>query len=136
MVIENIGSIDWNEVYHNPNLSDVAIKQIAAVIANNQDINLEKQFDLLKCSSKFCWLNFLCILENMPIEDRVRGSPLLFELLQDSNWPTYQKTMELLESFSWEVIAPYADKDLKQAQEENDDMWIYNIEKLKERKRL
>ena len=38
MVIENIGSIDWNEVYHNPNLSDVTIKQIAAVIANNQDI--------------------------------------------------------------------------------------------------
>ena len=72
----------------------------------------------------------------MPIEDRVRGIPLLFVLLQDSNWPTYQKTMELLESFSWEVIASHADKYLKQALEEDDEMWIYNIKKLKERKRL
>ncbi len=136
MTMENVSAIDWNEVYHNPDLSDAAIEQIVAVIANNQDINLEKQFDLLKCSSKFCWFNFLRILERMPVKDRVRGIPLLFELLQDSNWPTYQKTMELLESFSWEVIAPYVDKYLKQAQEENDDMWIYNIKELKERKRL
>lgn len=136
MTMENVSAIDWNEVYHNPNLSDVTIEQIAAVIANNQEINLEKQFDLLKCSSKFCWFNFLRTLERLPFKDRMRGISLLFELLQDSNWPTYQKTMELLESFSWEVIAPYVDKYLKQAQEENDDMWIYNIEELKERKRL
>ena len=34
--------------------------------------------------------------------------------------------MELLELFRWEVVAPYADKYLKQAQEENDDNWFWD----------
>ena len=43
---------------------------------------MNEYFDLLKCSSKFCWLNYLSILEKLPEEDRIRGLPMLKALSQ------------------------------------------------------
>lgn len=122
--------INKYDIYNNPDISDEEIKKIAEIISGDKSINLKEYFALLKCSSKFCWLNYLKILEKLPEEDRVRGIPILFELLQDSNWPTYQKTMELLETMDKELVQVYLNKYLKQANTEEDEMWIFNMQVL------
>lgn len=118
------------DIYNNPKVSDEKIKEIAKIISKNKEIDLKEYFDLLKCSSKFCWLNYLNILEKLPEEDRIRGLPILFELLQDSNWPTFSKTLELIKKMDKKVIEPYLNKYLVQAYDEDDEMWISNIRLL------
>ena len=118
------------DIYNNPEVSDEKIKEIAKIISKNKEIDLKEYFDLLKCSSKFCWLNYLNILEKLPEEDRIRGLPILFELLQDSNWPTFSKTLELIKKMDKKVIEPYLNKYLVQAYDEDDEMWISNIRLL------
>ena len=115
------------DIYRNPSIQDEDIKKLAACMLENKDIDLEQYFDLLKCDSKFCWLNFLGILEAFSKEDRVKGFPLLFLLLQDSNWPTYDKTMELLESMGKEVLLPHFKKYWDEANKDEDEMWIDNL---------
>lgn len=117
-------------IYNNPKISDERIEKIAKVISEDKGIDLNEYFDLLKCSSKFCWLNYLNILEKLPEEDKIRGLPVLFELLQDSNWPTYNKTLELFEKIDKDIIEIYLKKYLEQAYDEDDEMWVSNIELL------
>lgn len=69
----------------------------------------------------------------MPEEDRIRGLPILFVLLQDYNWPTFQKTMELFETFKKQVVESYLNKYLEQAYAENDEEWISNMQLLAEK---
>ena len=116
------------DIYNNANISDEGIQKIADTIIADKSIDLKEYFDLLKCSSKFCWLNYLNVLEKMPEEDRIRGLPILFELLQDSNWPTYQKTMELFGTIDKQVVKAYLNKYLAQAHAEDDEMWIENVQ--------
>lgn len=118
------------DIYNNPEVSDEKIKEIAKIIFKNKEIDLKEYFDLLKCSSKFCWLNYLNILEKLPEEDRIRGMPILFELLQDSNWPIFSKTLELFEKMDKKVIEPYLNKYMAQAYDEDDEMWISNMKLL------
>lgn len=117
-------------IYNNPKISDERIEKIAKVISEDKGIDLNEYFDLLKCSSKFCWLNYLNILEKLPEEDKIRGLSMLFELLQDSNWPTFSKTLEVFEKMDKNIIEIYLKKYLKQAYDEDDEMWISNIKLL------
>lgn len=121
------------DIYRNPFIQDEDIKKLAECMVENKDIDLNHYFDLLKCDSKFCWLNFLRILEAFPKKDRVKGFPLLFLLLQDDNWPTYSKTMELLESMEKEVLLPHFKKYWDEANKDEDEMWIDNLQKLARR---
>lgn len=118
------------DIYENPNVSDKEIKKIAEMIAVDKSVDLQELFDLSKASSKFCWLNYLNILEKLPKEDRVRGIPVLFVLLQDGNWPTFQKTMELFETFDKKTVETYLDKYMVQACAEDDEMWLSNLHLL------
>lgn len=120
------------DIYNNPNVSDEGISKFAEVIAADKSIALNKYFDLFKFSSKLCWLNYLNIMEKLPEKDRIRGLSILFELLQDSNWPTYKKTMSLFDKMDKKVIDPYLKKYLAQAYAEDDEMWINNLEYLAE----
>lgn len=106
------------------------IKKIAGMIAADKSIDLNKLFDLSKASSKFCWLNYLSILEELPKEDRVRGLPVLFVLLQDANWPAFEKTMELFATIDTQTVQSYLDKCLVQACAEDDEDWLYNLHLL------
>lgn len=115
------------DIYNNANISDECIKKIAETIIADKSIDLKEYFNLLKCSFKFCWLNYLNVLEKMPDEDKIRGIPVLFELLKDSNWPTYQKTMELFGTIDKQAVKTYSNEYLAQAHAENDEMWIENI---------
>lgn len=119
------------DIYNNVNINDECIKKIAETILADKSIDLKEYFDLLKCSSKFCWLNYINVLERMPEEDRIRGIPILFELLQDSNWPTYQKTMELFETINKQIVKIYLEEYLAQAYAEDDEVWIENMQLLK-----
>lgn len=118
------------DIYHNPDVSDKGIEKIAEMIASDKTMDLKAYFDLKKCSSKFCWLNYLRILEKLPEEDSVRGLPILFVLLQDENWPTFSKTMELFEAMDKTVVKSYFNQYLAQAYAKDDEMWIANIQQL------
>lgn len=118
------------DIYNDPNVSEEGISKFAEVIAADKSIALNEYFDLFKFSSKFCWLNYLNIMEKLPEEDKIRGLPILFELLQDPNWPTYKKTMSLFDKMDKKVIDPYLKKYLAQAYAEDDEMWINNLEHL------
>ncbi|MBD5549657.1 MAG: DUF5071 domain-containing protein [Lachnospiraceae bacterium] len=128
--IDELLRISEYDIYNNPNVSDERIREIAEIISTDKSIDLNEYFDLLKCSSKFCWLNYLKILGKLPEEDKIRGISLLFVLLQDENWPTFQKTMKLLKKFDKKIIAPFFDKYLEQAYAEDDEMWISNMQSL------
>lgn len=128
--IDELLKISEYDIYNNSKVSDEGIKKIADIISADKSIDLKEYLDLLKCSSKLCWLNFLNILEKLPEEDRIRGLPILFVLLQDSNWPTFQKTMEIFETINKKVVESYLNEYLAQAYAEDDEMWISNIQML------
>ncbi|MCM1263339.1 MAG: DUF5071 domain-containing protein [Butyrivibrio sp.] len=121
------------DIYNNTNIGDNEISEIAKAISVDKSLDLNECFNLLKCSSKFCWFNYLKILAEMPQEDITRGLPILFELLQDSNWPTFQKTMEIFGTIDKQAFEPYLDKYLARAYAEDDEMWIANIQLLAEK---
>lgn len=128
--IDELLKQDEYDIYHDRDISDEAIETIAQIIAADKSIDLNECFDFLKCSSKFCWLNFLYILEKMPEEDKIRGMDVLFELLQDENWPTFHQTIALLETINPQVIEYYLNKYLAQAYAEDDEMWISGMQVL------
>lgn len=134
--LDDLLKIREYDIYNNSNVSDEGIKKIAEIISADKSIDLKEYFDLLKCSSKFCWLNYLNILEKLPKEDRIRGLPILFEFLQDSNWPTFQKTMELFEKIDKEVVESYLHRYLAQAYAEDDEMWILNMQLLAQKLKI
>ncbi|MDE6743867.1 MAG: DUF5071 domain-containing protein [Lachnospiraceae bacterium] len=118
------------DIYNNDHIRDKEIMELAEVISADKSIDLKEYFDFLKASSKFCWFNYLKIIEKLPEEDKIRGISVLFELLQDYNWPTFQKTMEILEKLDKNVVETYINQYLAQAQEEDDEEWISNIQLL------
>ncbi|MCM1117948.1 MAG: hypothetical protein NC543_01095 [bacterium] len=131
--IDELLKQDEYDIYHDRDISDEAIETIAQIIVADKSIDLNEYFDVLKCSSKFCWLNFLYILEKMPEEDKIRGIDVLFELLQDENWPTFHQTIALLETINPQVIEHYLNRYLAQAYAEHDEMWISGMQVLVKR---
>lgn len=128
--VDELLKISEYDIYNNPEVSDEGIRKIADIFLADKSIDLKEYLDLLKCSSKFCWMNFLNILEKLPDGDRIRGLPILFELLQDSNWPTFQKTMEIFETINKKEVESYLNEYLVQAYAEDDEMWILNMQLL------
>lgn len=64
------------DIYNNRHIRDEEIMEIAEIISTDKSIDLKEYFDLLKASSKFCWFNYLRILEKLPEEDKIRGISL------------------------------------------------------------
>lgn len=113
-------------IYDNTEIQKENIDKLAQVIFSNE-LDLEKIFDVRKCSNKFCWKNFLKILNAASFEDKERCMPFVFILLQDQNWPVYKDAIEYLLQFENDVINPYIIKFLRQAYQEDDEMWIDGI---------
>lgn len=101
-------------IYDNTEIQKENIDKLAQVIFSNE-LDLEKIFDVRKCSNKFCWKNFLKILNAASFEDKERCMPFVFILLQDQNWPVYKDAIEYLLQFENDVINPYIIKFLRQA---------------------
>lgn len=130
MTIDELFQTDEYDIYNNANLKEENLEKIANILAENKRIDLEKYLNLKACSNKFCWNNFISVIEKLPYEDKFRGIPILFELLQDANWPVFQHAVSALEQFGKETLTPYIEKYMQQAHAEKDDMWIENIQLL------
>lgn len=133
MHIDELFKMYEYDIYHNANVQEDKIEEIAGIIAKDKEIDLIKYFDLKICSDKFCWNNFISVIEKLPYEDKFRGISILFELLQDANWPVYQHVICVLEQFDKDDLSPYCKKYLEQAYAEIDDMWIENLQFLEEK---
>lgn len=114
------------DIYNNSEITQENIDKLAQVIFCSE-LNLEEIFDVMKCSSKFCWKNFIKILNAASFEDRIKCMPFVFSLLQDKNWPVYKDVIEYLLQFENEVLNPFIRKHLRQAYQEDDEMWIDGI---------
>lgn len=126
MLIDELLKQQEYNIYDNTEIQKENIDKLAQVIFSNE-LDLEMIFDVRKCSNKFCWKNFLKILNAASFEDKKRCMPFVFTLLQDQNWPVYKDAVEYLLQFENVVINPYIIKFLRQAYQEDDEMWIDGI---------
>ena len=126
MLINELLKRQEYNIYDNDEISKENIDKLAQVIFSNE-LDLEKIFDVRKCSNKFCWKNFLKILNVASFEDKQKCMPFVFTLLQDQNWPVYTDAIEYLLQFEDKIINPYILKFLRQAYQEDDEMWIDGI---------
>lgn len=120
---------DYN-IYQNENINDEKLEEIAKWFSKNDNVELLEYLSLVKCVSKFCWRNFILIIEKMEEPQKSKGLPLLFELLQDANWPVFDLSITTLMSFGREKVVPYLEEYLVQAYEDEDEMWIFGIQML------
>lgn len=116
------------DIYHRSDLEEERLQEIARAIAEDKGIDLVKCFDFKACADKFCWDNFVSLIEKLPCEDRGRGIPVLFHLLQDPNWPVYGHAISVLDQFDQAQLEPYRIQYLQRAYAEDDEMWAANIQ--------
>lgn len=130
MLINDMIKIYEFNIYSNPEIKKENIDKLSKEIFSNKQIDLDKFFDLKMCSNKFCWTNFIKIFESASFENKLKGIPLMFMFLQDSNWPVYTEVLSFLMKFESKLLEPYIKKYLEQAYRDDDDMWINEIKKL------
>ncbi len=130
MSIEKKINEDNFNIFINPSIKERDIEYLAKKLEKEKSIDLNEFLDMRKCATKFCWSNFLSIIKKFSYNERFRGMGILFSFLQDANWPVYDDTVDFLCSFNKEDILPYVMFYLKEAQKEEDEMWIENIHYL------
>ena len=59
--IDELLKEDKYDIYNNPNISNENIDKIANMFCSDKNVDFIKYFDLLKCSSKFCWIIFCAL---------------------------------------------------------------------------
>lgn len=85
---------------------------------------------LIKDSPKDLMENLVEIIINKEVTEQYKATDGLLFLLQDLSWPGSEKAMSLLKHFPKEVLLPYLEKTLKEADKENDDNWLGNLKML------
>lgn len=85
---------------------------------------------LLKESPKELMANLLEIIANKKPDEQYKSIDGLLYLLQDLSWPGSEKAMSLLKTFPKEILLPYLENTLKEADKENDDNWLGNLKML------
>ena len=123
---ELINENDFN-IFTNPQIEEGNIKYLAKELEKEKIINLTEFLDMTKCSTKFCWGNFLSIIKSFSYKESFRGMGVLFSFLQDTNWPVYDETVSFLCSFNKRDIFLYIIFYLKEAYKEDDEIWKENI---------
>lgn len=132
MLINDMIKIYEFNIYSNSEIKKENIDELSKEIFANKNIDLENLFDIRKCLNKFCWKNYVRIFASTSTlhENKLKGIPLMFEFLQDANWPVYADAVAFLLEFETELLKPYIKKYLEQAYKDDDEMWINEIEKL------
>ena len=85
---------------------------------------------LLKESPKELMANLLEIIANKKPDEQYKSIDGLLYLLQDLSWPGSEKAMSLLKTLPKEILLPYLENTLKEADKENDDNWLGNLKML------
>lgn len=125
-MIDELLAMEQYNIYKNDDI-DLAIINELAEEFSAENIDLQDYFDLSKFYSKFCWINVIKIINAMKYPQKMRGLPILFEFLQDANWPVFSSAVEALKLIRRSKLIPYIENYLKQAYLENDYMWIAGI---------
>lgn len=112
--------LDWNK---NKNTQERAIKYFSE--ENTLDFN-----SLIKTSPKSSLSNLVEVILRKRPEEQYKSIDGLLYLLQDLSWPGSEKALILLKNMPKEIILPYLEKSLAEANEENDDNWIANLKTL------
>lgn len=136
MLFDDMVKMYEYDIYNNSEIEKENIDALSKVIFENNEMDLNIVFDLLKCSNKFCWKNFIRIFESSSYENKLKGIPLMFIFLQDPNWPVYNDAVNFLDKFEPKILEPYIKKYLEDANKDDDDMWIDEIEEFAVKKNI
>jgi|GEM_PF-2328817 hypothetical protein len=113
-VQKKLENLSWNV---NKDLQKKTIKEL--VENNDYDLQL-----LVFPKDKTCWENAALVLKKKGVQRTVEIVDLLFERLQDMNWPGTRYILELLYSYPKDVFIPAFKFALKKAIESEDDLWL------------
>lgn len=114
-------------IYSNENMKQEDINILVKEFCKMEAEELKKYLSMEKASSKVCWLNYVCIIKEMPYPQKIEEISILFEFLKDINWPAAQESMKVIAGLKKKDIVVSIEKFLKLAYEEGDDMWISGI---------
>ena len=85
---------------------------------------------VIKDAPKKIMANLVEIIAKKKPEGQYKAIDGLLYLFQDLSWPGSEKSMSLLKKIPKEVLLPYLEKTLKEADKENDDNWLGNLKIL------
>lgn len=117
-------------MYDNPKLEDRELEELTKYFELLDEKMLKHYFTMQKCSSKFCWTNFLKIISKMNYPQKLKGMPILFDLLKDRNWPVFEEAVRVISAFSKEDRVFFTKKYLERAYKEQDEMWADGIKEM------
>ena len=113
-VQKELENLSWNAS------KDLQEKTIRKLVENN---DYDLRF-LVFPKDKICWENAALVLKKKGVQKTIKIVNLLFERLQDINWPGTQSILELLHSYPKEIFIPAFKFALKKAIESEDDLWL------------
>lgn len=90
----------------------------------------DEKFDfniVIKESPKNLMANLVEIIATKNFIEQFKFCDGLLFLLQDLSWPGSEKALSILKTFPKDILLPYLEKTLKEADKENDDNWIANL---------
>lgn len=118
--MNKLEDLDWNK--------DVGIQESAIkFFSNDKTLDLNS---LIKTSPKCYLANLVEIISRKSLDEQYQSIDGLLYLLQDLSWPGSEKALTLLKNIPKEIISPYLEKSLDEADKENDDVWIANLKIL------
>lgn len=83
--------------------------------------------------SKIIWAPCARVIELKSNEEIQPYLPLLLKWLQDINWPGAYTIMDRLAKMPFSMLEKCLDYSKKQAEEENDELWLYGLNELEEK---
>lgn len=123
---ENIDMLNWHESEQQQRRAIEAFK-IAHI--NGENIGIIFQ-ELLTRGKKSHWENIVTIIKEIGYTENKEYLPILFELLQDLNFPGAKDALEYLASLKKVDLALLVDSTLSQASHDMDWIWVAWILRL------
>ena len=124
---------DEYNIYDNENVEQSKVEELAKMISLEDEVDLISLFPFDRFSSKRCWKNLILLIKKMDYPSSLQGLPVLFEFLQDINWPIFEDAIQGIMSYSRREIVSKLESFLIQAHKEEDEMWISGLWILGER---
>lgn len=122
----DIPSLLYDLSWHNPpNIQKNAVNSLALFSADN----LFKAYQSIRCD-KDKWRNFVYIIKKIDYPNNERLLSILFELLQDINWPGAQESVEYLSTLNTDVLFPLLKEYIRTAYNNKDTMWLGGLKLL------
>lgn len=115
-----LASLDW----------DRPVEEQKAAIQKLHRYKEELIHSIITATEKSQWENAVEYISRLNLEDQIKYVPQLFVLLQDKNWPGALHAVELMKQMSVHDLEQPIAAALRQADEENDTIWIAWIKRF------